>query len=32
VDQAAEGEVLRESRHAATLPYAGRLIGRMVIV
>ena len=32
VDQAAKGEVLRQRRHAATLPYAGRLIGRMVIV
>ena len=31
VDQAAEGEVLRERGHASTLPYAGRLIGRMVI-
>ena len=29
VDQAAEGEVLRERGHASTLPYAGRLIGRM---
>ena len=27
VDQAAEGEVLRERGHASTLPYAGRLIG-----
>ena len=31
VDQAAEGEVLRERGHASTLPYAGRLIGRMGI-
>ena len=30
VDQAAEDEVLRERGHASTLPYAGRLIGRMV--
>src|SRR6202034_3882346 len=29
VDQAAEDEVLRERGHASTLPYAGRLIGRM---
>ena len=31
VDQAAEGEVLRQRGHDPTLPYAGRLIGRMVI-
>ena len=31
VDEAAEREVLGKRRHAATLPYAGRLIGRMVI-
>ena len=29
VDEAAEGEVLRKRGHASTLPYAGRLIGRM---
>ena len=29
VDEAAEGEILRERGHASTLPYAGRLIGRM---
>ena len=29
VDQAAEGEVLRERGHALMLPYAGRLVGRM---
>ena len=32
VDQAAEGEVLRERGHASTLPYAGRLIGRMGVL
>ena len=31
VDEAAEGEVLRKRGHASTLPYAGRLIGRMVL-
>jgi hypothetical protein len=30
VDQAAEGEILRERGHAPTLPYDGRLIGRVV--
>ena len=32
VDQAAEGEVLREGGHASTLPYPGRLIGVVGVV